>query len=150
MATKLIGVSLGLAGVLILAGSAWYAYEATRFVLETELTTGEVVDHEFTGGINNAVREVGSTATRRTGIYAPIVAFRTDSGVAIEFQANWSEGDPPAIGSTVPVRYHEQNPAQARISGLVSLYGGAVILFLMGAVFAGAGGLILSAKGARG
>ena len=149
MANKLIGVLIGLVGVLILVGSAWYAYEATGFVLKTELSTGEVMDHKFTGRVSTDGQQMGSTATRTTPMYAPVVAFRTDSGIAIEFQANWSEGDPPAIGTNVPVRYPRQYPEDARIAGFASLYGGAVILFVIGAVFAGAGGLILRAKKAR-
>jgi len=149
MINKLMGVLIGLVGVLILAGSAWYAYEATSYLSKTLSTTGEIVDHKFTGGLNSGFREVGSTATQTTPMYAPIVAFRSGSGVEVQFQANWSEGDPPAIGTTVPVRYLEDLPQDARIGGFASLYGGAAILFLIGAVLAGAGGLILRQHGRR-
>lgn len=143
MAKKVAGWMIVLVGTLILALSAWYAYEAIRFLSGTESAMGEIVDHEFTGGLNTGSREVGSYQTQVIAMYAPIVAFQTSMGVNVRFKANWSEGDPPPVGSSVPVRYQAQNPENARISGTSSLFGGAAILFLIGAIFAGAGILIL-------
>ena len=143
MARKAAGLMMLLAGTLILALSIWYTFEAIRFISGTESAKGEVVEHKFTGGLNTGSREVGSYKTKTIAMYAPIVSFKTSTGNAVRFQANWSEGDPPPIGSTVPVRYQAQNPKNARISGITSLFGGAGILLLIGFIFAGAGVLIL-------
>lgn len=143
MVKKAAGWMIFLVGTLILILSAWYAFEATRFLGGTEPTMGEVVDHEFTGGLNTGYREVGSHQTKVTAMYAPIVEFQTTTGSTVRFRANWSEGDPPPVGSSVSVRYPTQYPENARISGISSLFGGAAILFLLGVIFAGAGILIL-------
>lgn len=143
MAKKTAGWLMVLVGTLILALSTWYALEAIRFISVTESTVGEIIDHKFTGGLNTGTREVGSYQTKTTAMYAPIVSFKTSTGATVRFQANWSEGDPPPVGSTVSVRYPVQNPQKGRISGITSLFGGAAILLLIGAVFAGAGILIL-------
>lgn len=118
-----------LVGTLILALSAWYSFEATRFLIGTEPAMGEVVDHKFTGGLSTGFREFGSYKTQVTDMYAPIVEFQTSAGDNVRFQANWSEGDPPPVGSSVKVRYPERHPENARISGASSLFGGSGILF---------------------
>ena len=150
LVNKSVGWVVCLVGILIFAGGGWYAFEATRFLIDTETTSGEIVDHEFMGGSSAGFREVGSRQTQVTNMYAPIVTFRTPTGIDVRFRANWSEGEPPAIGTPVKVRYPPQSPYNARISGLSSLYGGAFILFLIGAVFAGAGALILRVTGRPG
>lgn len=82
-------------GMLILAGSVWYAVEATRFLAGTESAEGEIIEHEFSHGLSTGFREVGwSSGTEVVDMYAPIVAFRTSVGANIRFRANWSEGDP--------------------------------------------------------
>ncbi|MDO3387534.1 hypothetical protein QWI17_16955 [Gilvimarinus sp. SDUM040013] len=101
MAKKLAGFLLFLVGMLILAGGVWYTYEAVRFIATTESTTGKIVEHEYTGGSNAGFRDVDGTS-QTTDMYAPIVEFRTPADTNVRFRANWSEGDPPAIGTTVP------------------------------------------------
>jgi len=143
MAKTIAGILLSLVGVVILAGGGWYAYEAFQFVGSTESTTGTIVEHKFTGGLNRTTREGGSRVTETVPMYAPIVEYQTGAGQNVQFQANWSEGDPPAIGTIVNVRYSPDAPTAARISSFFSLYGAALILFLIGGVFAMAGVLVL-------
>lgn len=141
---KIAGFLLTLTGALILLLGAWYAAEAVRFIGETESTTGVVVEHEFTHGLNSGFREVGSRgATQTTAMYAPIVEFDGAQGETVRFQANWSEGDPPEIGSEVGVRYRGERPSDARIAGIGSLFGASAIVVLIGSVFTGAGILMV-------
>lgn len=146
MAKKAAGWMIVFAGTLILALGVWYVFEATLFLSRTDSAMGEVVEHKFTGGLSNGFREVGSYQTKVTPMYAPIVSFQTSTGVNVRFQANWSEGEPPPVGSPVSVRYPAKNPEKARISGISSLFGGAAIIVLIGTVFAGAGVLIVRKK----
>ena len=141
---KLVGFLLAAVGGLILLLCAWYVVEATGFLLDSDPTTGVVVEHEFTGGLNTGRQEVGPQggSTVVTDLYAPIVEFDGPTGHKIRFKANWSEGSPPPIGSEVGVRYRTDNPGEARITGLSALYGAAGILLLLGVTLGGAGVLI--------
>ena len=76
-------------------------------------------------------------------MYAPVVSFETPNGNEIRFQASWSEGEPAAIGTEVGVRFPRDDPHDARVAGLASLYGGAGILLLLGAIFLGAAWLVI-------
>jgi len=140
---KTAGILLAAIGGLILLLSGWYAVEAFKFFANSESTSGVVVEHKFTGGLNTGMREVGSYQTKTNPMYAPVVKFATAEGKEIKFQANWSEGAPPAIGSWVAVRFPQENPEDARIAGIASLYGGAGILLVIGGIFFGAGVLVL-------
>ncbi|MEM1082293.1 MAG: DUF3592 domain-containing protein, partial [Pseudomonadota bacterium] len=64
------------------------------------------------------------------------MSYETADGKTIRFQANWSEGDPPTIGSAVPVHYAPEWSGQARISILASLFGGTLIIGIIGGLFA--------------
>ena len=139
---KIVGFLLAAIGGLILLLSGWYAVEATKFLANSESASGIVVEHKSTGGLNTGTREVGSYKTKATSMYAPIEKFETAEGKEIRFQVNWSEGEPPAIGSPVGVRFPKGNPKDARIAGLASLYGGAGILLVIGVIFFGAGALV--------
>ena len=128
-------------GCLVLLFGAWYAFETVSFVRSTESTSGVVVEHEFSHGLNSGYREVGSRATQTTAMFSPIVEFVNADGGTTRFRANWSEGDPPAVGSEVEVRYNPEWPEDARIGGFFNLFGGALIFLLLGAVFS-AGGVL--------
>jgi hypothetical protein len=142
---KVVGSLLALIGCLFLLLAGWYGVEATRFFLNSESANGEVVEHEFTGGLNTGIREVGigEYGTKVTDMYAPVVMFSMPDGKEVRFRANWSEGEPPPIGTGVGVRYPRESPEKARITGVSSLYGGAGILLLIGGIFTGAGLLTL-------
>lgn len=139
---KVAGVLLALAGLAVLLLGGWYAVEAARFIGETESTNGVIVEHKFTHGLNSGIRESGGYQTRTTEMYAPIVEFESPVGEPVRFQANWSEGDPPAIGTEVGVRFRPERPSDARIAGVASLFGGAAIVLLIGTILGGAGVLI--------
>lgn len=140
---KIVGFLLAIVGGLILLLGGWYAVEAVRFIGDTESTGGVVVEHEFTHGLNSGFREVGGYQTQTTKMYAPIVEFETPQGDTVRFQANWSEGDPPPIGSEVGVRFPVERPHDARVAGISSLFGGAAIMLLIGTIFGGGGVLVL-------
>lgn len=137
------GGLLSLTGLLVLALGGLYAVEALRFIGDTQATRGVVVEHKFTHGLNTGTRKVGSHQTKVIKMYAPIVEFEAPGGRSVKFQASWSEGDPPPIGTELGVRYRIERPEDARVSGLISLFGGAAIVGLIGLVFAGSGWLVL-------
>lgn len=142
---KLVGALLATVGGLILLLALWYAVEASRFIINSESATGVIVEHEFTSGLITSRGEVGSAGrtAQVTDMYAPVVRFETSDGGEIRFKANWSEGEPPTIGTEVGVRYPTQSPEDARIAGISSLYGGAGVLLVIGGIFLGAGIFVL-------
>ncbi len=141
---KAVGVLLSLVGLLIVLLGFWYAVEAYRFVAGSEAASGIIVEHRFTGGLISNRRELGSGhQTQVVDMYAPVVSFTGPDGNEVRFEANWSEGEPPPIGTEVGVRFPRTDPQAARIAGLASLYGGAGILLLLGGIFLGAGWLVI-------
>ena len=144
-AMKFVGFLLASVGSLVLLLGAWYVVEAVRFIAGTEATRGVVVEHKFTHGLNLGNREVGfnENQTQTTDMYAPIVEFETPRGEKVRFQANWSEGEPPPVGTELGVRFPDERPGDARVAGVSSLFGGAAIVLLLGAIIGGAGLLIL-------
>lgn len=137
------GGLLALAGLLVLLVGGLYAAEALRFIGNTEAARGVVVEHKFTHGLNTGTRKVGSHQTKTIDMYAPIVEFESANGRSVRFQAHWSEGSPPPIGTELGVRYRAERPEDARVGGWISLFGGAAIVGVIGLVFVGAGALML-------
>ena len=76
--------------------------------------------------------------------YAPVVEFQTKNGSRIEFISSTSSNPPSySRGETVEVLYNESSPEKARINGFFSLWGGALIVGLIGLVFFLIGFLII-------
>lgn len=77
--------------------------------------------------------------------YKPVVRFTTESGRDVEF-ASSSSSNPPSYreGEIVKVFYRAGEPQNAMIDGFFSLWGGALILSILGGVFTTIGGSILA------
>ncbi|WP_227814996.1 DUF3592 domain-containing protein [Nitrogeniibacter aestuarii] len=117
---KIVKFVFTLVGALLLALSA-YLFEDTRtFVSEGEHGTGTVIDLLRSG----------------EGTYAPRVRFETPEERVVEFTSSTS-ANPPAyeVGEEVDVIYPADRPVDARISGFMTLWGGALITGILGAVF---------------
>jgi hypothetical protein len=140
---KIAETLLSLVGLLLLLLAGLYGAEALRFMSQTETAMGHVVEHKPTAGLNSSYRDVDSYARETIAMYAPIVEFTTASGESIRFQASWSEGDPPAIGTDLQVRYRPEQPADARVAGLSSLFGSTAIVLILALAFGGAGIMML-------
>ncbi|MDX1757914.1 MAG: DUF3592 domain-containing protein, partial [Marinobacter sp.] len=65
-------------------------------------------------------------------------------GRQVEFKSS-TGSNPPSYsrGELVPVLYEAENPASARINGFFSLWGGALIVGVLGLIFGGIGGGLL-------
>jgi hypothetical protein len=72
--------------------------------------------------------------------YSPVVSFKHGAQL-IQFTSQTSSSPPGYhVGETVPVRYLEMNPYDAKLDSFFSLWGGALILGGLGAVFLLIGG----------
>ena len=115
-------------GAAMLAG-AFALYNNTASFLDRSATAqGTVVE---------LIRSRSSDSTS----YYPVVQFRAASGREIEFQSN-SGSNPPSYnrGAQVTVLYEPANPEDAKIDGFFSLWGGTLIVGILGAVFGLIGG----------
>ena len=112
-----------LIGLGMLIGS-FFLYQSTNEFLKDVLTTEGTV-----------VELIRSRSTDST-TYRPVVKFRTRGGSVVEFTSSTGSNPPSySTGETVEVLFHEASPENAKINGFFSLWGGAVILGGMGAVF---------------
>ncbi len=110
-------------GIAMLAG-ALYIYDDTRsFLSEAVRTEGTVVNF--------------MQAYSRRGItYAPVVHFVNRNNETVVFVSSTATNPPGyATGEKVEVLYFPAKPQEARINSFFSLWGGSVILGVMGSVF---------------
>ena len=122
-----------------LVGGALYAYQYTASFIDSALTAeGEVISLARSTSSGSSSSSGGST-------YAPVVAFTAANGERYEFTSSASS-NPPSYrpGDLVRVYYLEQDPYDAEVDGFFSLWGGVLILGILGAVFSAFGfGLLL-------
>ena len=77
-----------------------------------------------------------SSSSTSSYTYKPEVEFKTPNGKRIEFTSS-SGTNPPSYskGEVIEIFYDESLPQNAKINGFFSLWGGAIILGLMGIIF---------------
>lgn len=119
-----------LIGLGALAGSV-ASYRSTQdFIAESAMTMGTVVELE---------RSVSRDSDgNRSVVYHPVVRYSVNGGREYRFRSN--TGSNPAAyrrGEEVEVLYQPSNPGDARINGFFSLWGGSVILTVLGLSFTG-------------
>ena len=109
---------------LALLGGAYYLYRHTAdFIEVASVAQGTVSGFENT--------KIGSTPA-----YRPIFQFQTMTGEEIEFTSRTSSNKPGYIkGELVKIYYDPANPHYALADGLFSLWGVALILGGIGAMF---------------
>ncbi len=131
---KYLGGLFALIGVGLLAGAFWSYVSTRRFVAGAATATGTVTEL-----VRREGREPGDSPT-----FAPTVRFQTARGQAVEFVGT-PISNPPAytVGDDIRVLYDPSRPDQASIDGFFSLWGVALILGGIGAVFTAVGGLVL-------
>ncbi|MEB4589851.1 DUF3592 domain-containing protein [Candidatus Thiothrix sp. Deng01] len=107
-----------------LLGGSYYLYQDTRGFLRTALSA------------QGTVVELVRSRSRDSTTYAPAVNFTTHEGKPISFTSTTSSNPPSYTeGETVEVFYQADRPESAKINGFFSLWGGALILGGIGAVF---------------
>lgn len=132
---KYVFAAVGLG--MLLGALIWYRSTST-FIQEAVIAEGTVVKLV-------PVRSDGSTT------YRPTVRFTAAAGQVVEFSSSSSSRPPAyAVGEKVKVYYRPQEPRDAKISGFFSLWGGSLILGLMGGVFSAIGGGIFLVTFLRG
>ncbi|WNO07766.1 DUF3592 domain-containing protein [Teredinibacter sp. KSP-S5-2] len=120
-----------LVGLGLLLG-AFFVYKNTQdFMRDSLAAEGVVVD---------LVRSRSSDSTT----YRPVVQFETRDGTLVEFTSSMGSNPPSySRGEVVQVLYQSSSPEQAKINGFFSLWGAAVILGGLGAVFSLVGASII-------
>lgn len=119
-----------LIGLGMLAGSV-VSYQSTQdFIARSATTTGTVVELE---------RRVSRDSDgNRSTVYHPVVRYSVNGGREYRFRSN--TGSNPAAyrrGEEVEVLYQPSNPGDAKINGFFALWGGSVIMGVLGLAFTG-------------
>lgn len=115
-------------GICLLLGAGLLAQNTHSFLNNAILTEGTVID---------LVESSHDDST----VYQPVISFQDQQAEVIEFKSS-SGSNPPSYlpGDKVEVLYETDNPEGASINSFFSLWGGAVIVAGIGAVFALIGG----------
>lgn len=132
-AVNIIKLAFMIIGGLMLVAALWF-YQHTQQFLQTA-TQAE--------GIVVAFVE-SRQANSKTIQYAPVVRYVAQDGREIEFKSSVSSY--PAgyeLGEKVPLFYLASEPEKAKLSAYFSLWGGATILGILGAVFFSIGAAIM-------
>lgn len=125
LSALLFSLSFGAFGALSLLAALYFRHRTRRFIRESVEAYGEVVRLEER-------EDEGSP------IYAPVVGYTADDGVARQFVHHTASRPPGyAVGQRVRIRYHRGRPEDARMAGRPSLYLASIIFALIGAVFLG-------------
>lgn len=119
--------SFTLVGLCLLLG-AYYTFDKTQSFLGDSMTAqGTVISLE--------VSESSDSTT-----YKPRVEFTTADGELVEFTSSFGSKPPShSKGDIVTVFYKQSAPEQAKINSFFSLWGGALIMTILGLVFFGVG-----------
>lgn len=81
------------------------------------------------------VVELQRSRSSDSDTYAPVVEFQTKDGSTVEFISSTSSNPPSySRGETVEVLYQETSPERAKIKGFFALWGGALIVGIIGAI----------------
>jgi hypothetical protein len=127
-ALKLIGITLLVVGIGMLAGGIFFYIHTSQWIQNSVKTMGMVVDFERSLSNN-----------RSFGIrwsYRPLVQFHTATGEQIRFTSNLGSNQPPyQTGQNVRVIYDAGNPGRAEIDSFFAVWMGVIVLTGLGMVF---------------
>lgn len=127
---KIVKVVFLLIGLAMLAGTAMLVQNTRQFLQTARHAEGEVIQ---------LVESRSSNSSSYT--YAPRVTFTDDAGVVHTFTSGTSSNPPSYdVGETVDVLYEQGKASSAKLNGSFSLWGGAIILGILGGVFTLIGG----------
>ncbi|MBX6314157.1 MAG: DUF3592 domain-containing protein [Isosphaeraceae bacterium] len=130
-----LGGLFALIGLGLLVGASW-SYDSTRrFAAGAATATGTVTEM-----VRREGREPGDSPT-----YAPRIRFRTARGRTVEFIGTPISNRPAySVGDEVRVLYDPARPERASVAGFLALWGIALILGGIGALFTAVGGSLLA------
>lgn len=137
-----------LLGIGILLGAFALYSSTTSFLGKASRVEGTVVDL-----VQSRSNMSSSSSTTESVTYRPVVHFVDLNGNTIEFTSS-TGSNPPSYsrGEQVEVLYLPDEPEKAKINGFFSLWGGPVILGILGGLFFLIGGgilLVTTLKGRR-
>ena len=114
-------LGLGLVALLLLAASAYFVHDTSRFLSSAQVASGTVVDLVVRQGV---------------GFY-PVFAWVDEAGKAHE-KVSHSASNPPQFnkGQSVRVYYSMSDVEDARIDDFLDLWFSAVVTGVLGVVFA--------------
>lgn len=122
---KIIKVVFLLIGVAMLVGTTLLVQNTRQFLQSARHAEGEVIQ---------LVESRSSNSSSYT--YAPRVTFVDDAGENHVFTSGTSSNPPSYdVGERVDVLYEAGKASSAKLNGTFSLWGGAIILGIMGGVF---------------
>ncbi len=118
---------------------SWFLWQRSRRFLRDSLpATGEVLGYETR---ERTETDEGKEYTTYT--YAPIVRYTDLNGVVREFTPSLSTGKKPySVGGPIRIRYYPQQDADARVDSVMSIYGLAIVSFIVGLILFGVGVII--------
>lgn len=126
-----------LIGVGLLVATGYLVQDVRGFLAGAVRADGVVVSHSV-------------SRSRRSTAYYPVVAFDAAGGERIEFVSDSGSGSPsPALGAHVEVLHPPGSPRDARLAGFSNLWGGTIIVGVLGTVFAAIGLRMIGASVAR-
>ncbi|MEB2846276.1 DUF3592 domain-containing protein [Rhizobiales bacterium RZME27] len=118
-----VKISFAVVGAVALAAALWFYLSTSSFVASAMRAEGVVIDLE---------RSRSSDST----MYSPVVRFTAADGMERTFVTSWSSSSPAySRGDTVQVLYQADQPADAKVEGLFSLWGLVLIPGAFGAIF---------------
>ncbi|MGJ8743137.1 DUF3592 domain-containing protein [Polaribacter sp.] len=128
-ALNIIKYIFTIVGVGMLVGASFLYKNTSEFLKNSIETEGEVIE---------MIRSRSSS--NESLMYKPLVQFYDVNGNVIEFASSVSSSSPSyGIGEKVAVLYTAESPNKAKIKGFFTIWGGILILGIMGAVFSAVG-----------
>jgi len=128
---KIMTTIFAVVGAGMIIGAVFMVISTNKFLDGAIIVNGEVMD---------LVESYSEDSTT----YAPVVAYRTETGDVFSFKSNTSSNPPSySIGEQIEVLYSPSDPRSARINSFFSLWGGSVIVGILGSVFFLIGGGII-------
>ena len=128
----LLALSFRVIGLVFAVIAGVSAVATLIFVLRAEQTTGVVVDYSVVQ--NNISFMPGADKTGM--LYYPVVAFTATDGA--EYRLTGRSGRTSRrypVGEQLPVLYSAERPAEGRLATLMGVWGTAIILGGLGAIF---------------
>jgi len=121
----------------MLVGTLFLLKNTTSFLATSITSQGTVIDMETRRSSSSS----GSgSSSKKSKTYAPVIRFTDKSGNSYSFTSSTSSNPPSySIGESIEVLYNPVSPSDAKIKGFFSIWGGILILGILGIVFFGIG-----------
>ncbi len=128
---NIIKYAFTIIGAGMLIGTLFIYLNTNKFLATCVLSEGTVID-------------LVSSRSDDSYTYSPIVQFEDQYGNQVLFHSS-NGSNPPSysVGETVEVLFDPESPDDAKINGFFSLWGGVLILGILGTVFFAVGGAII-------